>query len=48
MVAVLDSVRDREQLSLGDEGLGISDQQVEEEEELSAIETAPRETKLTS
>ena len=45
MVAVLENVKDREQLAFGDEGLRVSDEEVEEEE-LSGIEAVPRETKL--
>jgi RNA polymerase primary sigma factor len=45
MVSVLENVKDREQLAFGDEGLRVSDEEVEEEE-LSGIEAVPRETKL--
>ena len=45
MVAVLENVEDREQVTLGDEGLGVTDEEIEDEE-LSGIEGMSRETKL--
>ena len=46
MISVLENVKDREQVSSGDEDLYVSDEQVGQDEELSAVEATSREPKF--
>jgi len=46
MISVLENVKDREQVSSGDEDLYVGDEQVSQDEELSAVEATSREPKL--